>query len=136
MKRIVLLALALAGCGDIGNVRIGLEFPNEETELRTRALLFIVRDVPKDRNGCTDLWRDQPMGLAERRDVIEYPNRVDILASPVKLSEYPKLDFFVYAHPSRDVTASTAIAGGCTESPIDADVTQEVMIKMEPRPGS
>jgi hypothetical protein len=136
MKRIALLALALSGCGDIGNVRVDVQFPNEETELRTRALLFVVREVPKDRPGCQDLWRDQPMGLAEARSVIEYPNRNDVVGSPVKLSEYPSLTLFVYAHPSRDITASTAIAGGCTETPIDATATQEVVVALEPRPGN
>jgi len=135
MKRILILALALAGCGDIPNVRTSITFPNEEIELRTRALLLIVREVPKDRPGCQDLWRDQPMGLAETRSVIEYPNRNDVVGAPVKLSEYPALSLFVYAHPSRDITASTAIAGGCTETPIDAEATQEVLIALEPRPG-
>jgi hypothetical protein len=135
MKRILLLLLLLAGCGDIGNVRVTIGFPSEEAELRTRALVFVTREVPKNRGGCEDLWRDQPMGLPELRSVIEYPNRSDIVASPVKLSMYPSLTLLVYAHPSRDVTASTPIAGGCVETPIDAEMTQEVMIQLEPRPG-
>src|SRR5262245_57918192 len=133
MKRFLLLALTITACGDIGNVRIDVQFPNEETELRTRALLFVVREVPKERSGCMDLWRDQPMGLAEARSFIEYPNRTDVVGSPVKLSEYPALSLFIYAHPSRDITASTPIAGGCTESTIEADSTQEVVVVLEPR---
>ncbi len=138
MKRIAALALALLGsaaCGDIGNVRVNLEFPDEETELRTRALLFVVREVPKDRGGCEDLWRDmQPSGLGELRTVVEYPNRNDVVGAPVKLSEYPALTLLVYAHPSRDVTTSTPIAGGCTETAIDAESTQEVTVALEAKP--
>jgi hypothetical protein len=135
MKRFAVLLLALAGCGDIGNVRLNVMFPNEETELRTRALLFIVREMPKDgRPGCQDLWRDQPSGLREARSIIEYPNRNDVVGSPVKLSEYPTLSLFVYAHPSRDIAASTPIAGGCIDTPIDAEVTQTVDVMLEPRP--
>lgn len=133
-----LLAAALglfgAACGDIGNVRVDVAFPDDETELKTRALLFVVREVPKDRDGCEDLWSDQPSGLAENRSIIEYPNRNDTVAAPVKLSQYPELTLLVYAYPSRDVTASTPLAGGCMRTGINAEETQSVIIQMEPAP--
>jgi hypothetical protein len=134
IRRMALLLLAALGCGDIGNVRIDVDFPSDETELRTRALVFVVREVPKSGEGCANLWRDQPMGLAEVRSIVEYPNRTDLVAAPVKLSIYPKLTLLVYAYPSRDVTASNPIAGGCMETPIDAESTQDVVIMLEPRP--
>jgi hypothetical protein len=124
----------LVACGDIGNVRVDVAFPDEETELKTRALLFVVREVPKDREGCADLWTNQPTGLAENRSVIEYPNRNDVVAAPVKLSMYPLLTLLVYAHPSRDVSASSPIAGGCKETPIDPESTQSLIIPLEAPP--
>lgn len=126
--------LGATSCGDIGNVRVDVEFPDQESELKTRALLFVVREVPKDRAGCDDLWSNQPSGLAENRSIIEYPNRNDTVAAPVKLSQYPALTLLVYAYPSRDVTASSPIAGGCVEAGINAEETQSVVIEMEAPP--
>src|SRR2546421_716565 len=109
----LLLSLAaISGCGDLGNVNVKLTFPNDggATEAATRRLVFIVREVPKAGSGCDLLWSTAPTSLAENRTVMDYPNRNDLVAAPVKLSEYPKLTLLVYAHPSKDTTTSPRIA--------------------------
>lgn len=126
--------LGATACGDIGNMRVALDFDDEEVEGRVRAVMFVVREVPPSGNGCALLWSNQPTGLAENRSVLEYPNRTDIVAAPVKLSMYPKLTFLAYAYPTRDVTASEPIAGGCVDADVEPDVTSEVRIALEKAP--
>ncbi len=127
------LAAALCGCGDIGVVRLDVQFPDEDTELRTRALRVVVRQSPMSGDGCQALWSTQPTGLPETTSVVEYPNRNDILAAPVKLSMYPSLTYFIYAHPTADVSTSQAIAGGCIQSGTDPEATQELTVSLAKR---
>ena len=127
-------ALFASACGDIGMVNVNVEFPDEDTELRTRALHFIVREVPTDRDGCDDLWQNGPSNLPQSASIIEYPNRNDIVAAPVRLAMYKALTILVYAYPTTDIEASNSIAGGCTETPIDAESTSEVNVALMPPP--
>lgn len=129
-----LFAGLLAGCGDLGSVDVKLMFPDEATQASTRRLLFVVREVPKTGSGCAALWSSDPTGLAETRSLIDYPNRNDVLAAPVRLAQYPALTFLVYAHPSRDIASSTPIAGGCEETKIDPNATTDVLLTLERPP--
>ena len=120
----------VSGCGDIGMVNVTVDFPDEDTELLTRALRFIVREVPGNRDGCEDLWLMAPTNLPQSESVVEYPNRTDVVAAPVRLAMYKALTILVYAHKSTDVQASPAIAGGCKETPVSGDESSEVMIPL------
>lgn len=131
---VALVSLFSVGCGDIGMVSVDVEFPDEDTELLTRALRFIVREVPTDRDGCTDLWVMGPTNLPQSESVVEYPNRTDIVAAPVRLAMYDALTIFVYAHKSTDVQASPAIAGGCKETPVMGDSSSQIAIPLEVAP--
>ncbi len=130
----LMLLSGAMGCGDIGNVQVSVGFPDNETELRTRSLLLVVREVPTDRSGCDDLWSDRPTGLAESRSLVEYPNRNPIVGAPVKLDMYQFLTLMVFAYPSTDTETSRPLAGGCIETQIDAENTSEVNITMEMAP--
>ena len=135
LRALAPLALVSAlGCGDIGRVVIQVSFPNEDVELRTRALEVVVRDVAEGADGCENLWSNIPTGLAEDRNVVPYPNRVDVRASPVDLERYPVLTFLIYAHPSTDVEASVSIAGGCAQLAVDPTSTVEVDVALDVAP--
>jgi hypothetical protein len=126
-------ALASA-CGDVGTVRLDVDFADEQMSSRTRALLVVVREPPAEGDGCDALWSEQSTGLAESRAVVEWPSRNDILATPVKLSIYPALTFLVYAYPDLDVNASEPIAGGCVGAKVPGDEASELTIPLVPRP--
>ncbi len=126
-------ALASA-CGDIGTVRLDVDFPDEQVSSRTRALLVVVREPPAEGDGCDALWSNQATGLAESRAIVEWPSRNDILATPVKLSIYPALTFLVYAYPGLDVETSEPLAGGCVGAKIPGDEASELTIPLAPRP--
>lgn len=131
---LVAASVATAGCGDVGSVQIEIDFPDEDTEIRTRAILLRAREVPVGRSGCEDLWGGQPADLKQKEAVIEYPNRTDIRALGIDLSLYDALTFFAFAHTSLDVTNTPAIAGGCTEAPVSGDSTSNIVIQLEPAP--
>ncbi|MEM7675283.1 MAG: hypothetical protein AAF449_04675, partial [Myxococcota bacterium] len=111
-----------------------LEFPDEATELRTRAVHYIARQVPVGRNGCDALWGSSPRNLAQAQSVVEYPNRTDVRALAIDLAPYDELNFFVYAHTTTDVVSTPAIAGGCVMAPVSADSTTGVVVRLEPAP--
>lgn len=129
-----LALLCSFGCGDIGRVVMDVSFSSEDLELRTRALEVVVRETAEGVDGCDNLWLQQPLGLAEDRKVIAYPNRVDIRASPVNLDQYPALTLLVYAYPTADIETSEAIAGGCAESAVDPNASTELAIVLDPAP--
>ena len=128
---LAIVALGTVGCGDIGSVLVELEFPDEETEIRTQALLYRARQVPVGRSGCEDLWGGQPAQLKQKEAIVEYPNRTDIRALGIDLAPYDELTFFVYAHPSIDVANNPAIAGGCVQAPVSAEETSSIVIQLE-----
>lgn len=138
----VLASLALsslAGCGDIGRVVLDVSFDSADLELRARGLEIVVREVGTPGTGCADLWVQTPTGLAEDRQFIAYPNRVDVRASPVDLDRYPALTLFVYAYASADVDStgrptSAPIAGGCVEQIVDPVKTTSVAISLVAAP--
>jgi hypothetical protein len=130
----LLFSSALFGCGDLGNVDVSLTFSDSAMQAATRRLLFIVREVPKSGTGCEALWTMQSNGLAESRSVIDYPNRNDVVAAPVKLSQYPRLTLLVYAYPNKDTVTTSPIGAGCQLVTVSADSTMNVMIKLDPPP--
>lgn len=134
----VLLAgslLASAGCGDIGRVVLDVDFASEDLELRTRSLEVVVRESAPSAMGCARLWDTTPSGLAEDRQVIPYPNRVDVRASPVDLDRYPVLTLLVYAFPSAEgPDTSSPVAGGCTELTVDPAASTELNVQLEAAP--
>jgi hypothetical protein len=124
---LLLAATSLSACGDLGNVNIKLTFPDQATESATRRLKLIARELPVNSDGCDALWGTPQPGLKERQAFVDFPNRNDILAENVKLTDYPALDMLVYAYPSLDTTTSQPIAGGCqgvkTNTGSDEDIT-------------
>ena len=126
------MGIGAAGCGDVGSVRVELEFPDEETELRTRAILYRAREVPSaGRSGCADLWGGQPGDLRQKESIVEYPNRTDIRALGIDLAPFEELTFFAYAYPSLDVATSLPIAGGCIQTPVSGEETSSVVITLQ-----
>jgi hypothetical protein len=124
-------ALALPGCGDVGTVKLAVDFADPSVALRTRALQVVVREPPEAGDGCAALWSDAPTGLAESRAVVEYPSPHDVLATPVKLTLYPRLTFLVYAHAGLDVTAEAPLAGGCVTAAVGGDDVFDVALRLE-----
>lgn len=130
----LVLAAAVSGCGDVGNVNVKLEFTEDALEAATKRLLFVTREAPANGMGCAALWSDAPSGLAENRATIDFPNKNDVVAAPVMLSRYPRLTLLVYAHASRDTSTSAPIAGGCADVTVDPTATTEILIEMEAPP--
>ena len=129
-----LTAVAM-GCGDIGNLRVELEFPDAQTEAQTRALLYRAREVPAVGSGCGALWADrQPANLRQKESVVEYPNRTDVRALGIDLAPYDELTIFVYAYATIDVGDVQPLAGGCAEAPVNGDSTRSIQIRMMRRP--
>ena len=133
------LGIVLAGvfaCGDVGAVRVELDFPDEETELRTRAVLFQAREAPVVGDGCDALWPGPgPVaGLRESRALVQYPNRTDIQALGIDLAPFDSLTLLVYAYASLDVENAALLAGGCQLAPVSGDSTSSVRISLERRP--
>lgn len=122
------------GCGDIGRVVLDLGFASEDLELRTRAVEVVVRETSEGVDGCDNLWSQTPTTLAEDREIIEYPNRVDVRASPVDLARYPALTLLVYAYATTDTETAQPIAGGCIESAVDDGATTELSVVLEAAP--
>lgn len=136
MKKLLsVLFLVAAGCGDIGSARIQVDFEDATVKGQTKALLLVVREAKDPNvNGCDALWSNQPSTAAESRSVVAYPNRNDVLAAPVKLSMYPNLTLLVYAYPTLDVAASRPLAGGCVQSGIKGEETQDLAITVKKQP--
>lgn len=130
---IAVLVLSLGGCGDVGRVVVDVTFPDEQTELRTRALELVVREVGVPMSGCVDIWDRRPTNLAEDRALVEYPNRVDIRTSPVDLGGYSSLTVRVYAFDTVAIEGASALAAGCTEAPVQAGSTTEVSVELVTR---
>lgn len=131
--------LLVGGCGEIGRIVLDVDFPDPDTELRTRSLVVIVREVDQQgSDGCTSLWSSGTSGLGQSESVVEYPNRVPIRASAVDLDLYPELTLLVYAHPTLDVDVENptagAVAGGCVQEAVDPNSTQELLVELEPAP--
>src|SRR5687767_8322046 len=82
---------ALGACGDVDRVQVNLDFPDDATERSTQKLLFVVREAPMVGNGCAALWMKEPTGLAENQSIVDYPYKNDVVAAPIKLSQYPAL---------------------------------------------
>jgi len=124
------LAFALASCGDVGNVSVKLTFADPALEAATRRLEFVVRDGDPSGNGCSRLWTANTGNFAENRSQIDYPNKNPVVVAPVMLAKYPRLTLLVYAHPSKDVMNSAAIAGGCQDVMTDQSATVDIAIVM------
>lgn len=145
-------AVALVtACGDIGTLELDVTFPNEDVELRTRALRIVVREVPPDgSSGCDALWSDPIPGLRQTERTTAFPNRNDVLAAAVSL-DYPALNLFVYGHPgvrsetsqdpdtgaeeTRFAPVGDPIVGGCVTQLIEdpgATASFEVPLVMAP----
>ncbi len=138
------LALSTAACGEIEVLKMDLTFPDQDTELRTRALQVIVREVPTDGSeGCTALWSDQPTNLNQTAAVVAYPNRNDALAANVDIRQYPALSLLVYSYPQVTietpegrteevlVVSGEPLAGGCQTIAIPSEpATTEIKIDL------
>jgi hypothetical protein len=143
-----LASLAFLGaCGDIDALELDVTFPSEASELRTRALRLVVREVPEgDASGCDALWGAPQPGLAQEETVTPFPNRVDLLAAAVSL-DYRALSLLVYAYPGLRTlepddggepeleAVGDPILGGCVDAVIDdSTATQAVEVPLFPAP--
>jgi hypothetical protein len=134
MRRLALSGLlALAGCGELGTVKLDVEFEDPALALRTRSLEVVVREPPAEGDGCEALWVDAPTGLAESRALVEYPSPNDVLATPVKLTLYPRLTFLVYARASTDLAGAPPHAGGCVTAAVDGEGNVALTVPMRAR---
>lgn len=142
-----LLALT-TGCGDIGAVRLVLDFPSEDSELRTEAIRTVIREGPETGFGCDDLWSDAPVSRRQSEGVTAYPSANDVLVAPVSLG-YDRLSFFVYGHPGIETVSTVGadgeelsfqatgdpLVGGCVDWDVEdenATTTLEVTLILNP----
>lgn len=140
-----LLAGAVLACGDIGALRLDVTFPNEDLELRTRALRVVVREGPMDGSpGCAALWGTPMPMLSEEEAVVAYPNRDDVLAAAVRI-DYESLSLLVYGHPGLEevegdegtelAVVGEPLVGGCVDQPIeDPGITTALEVPLLPAP--
>ena len=129
------IGICVTGCGDIGAVLVELEFPDEQTESITQALLYRAREVPFGRDGCADLWNPgQPANLAQSEAIVPYPNRIDVRALGIDLAPYESLNVFVFAYATANIQNEAPIAGGCVEAPVSGDSTNSIVIPLQLRP--
>lgn len=130
---LVTLTLGVA-CGDIGMLELDVQFPDQDTEEQTRALHVFIRDVPADRDGCADLFGSTQTTLPQIDNLVEYPNRSDIVAGAVDLGKYEELTILVYALPTLDTPAEQSIAAGCVKTTVSGTESTEATVPLELRP--
>ncbi len=124
-------ALFLGACGDIGRVVLDVQFPDEDTELQTRALEIIVRDATLDETPCANPFDRRVTGAAEDRVLIEYPTVVDTGVVNVNLEQYGALNLRVYAFDGFDFEVDRMVAGGCVRNNSEPGVTTTLVVPLE-----